>query len=411
MLNNFLIVLLIGITLRLIISFSTFHPDIQAFNFGGWLVSSGYLLTLYDFSLSLPDTSPLSNIAVLNYPPAVYYFHGFFSFLYKILGLSLANNFLVVNSNTFGDLLFNIHLLVIKIPYIVVDILAAFCLTKLFNAAKEKFLVFSMWLFNPINLHATYMMGQFDIIPTFFVILSLLLIKQKRVLASSISLGVGTAFKIYPIFLLIPLVLSQNNFKDKLKLAALGILPYFVSILPYLNSAGFRSTALIADQTLKSFYSKIDISGGASIFLFPLAMIIFYLYIYFKRVEISFIWRYFFVTLLIFFIFTHFHPQWLLWLSPFLVIELIVSKFKRSLLTALIICSFLFSLFFFDPSLTIKIFAPIWPQLDTFFSLWEILGLSIDLYFFRSILHTVLVASALYFMIIYFPKARDEKNN
>jgi len=399
--KRFLIIFLIGIIVKIFLSFSTFHPDILAFQLGGSLISSGKIFDLYEHSLP--------SIAILNYPPAIYWYHGIFNFLFStILGSSIINNYLAVDEVVLGDFYFNIHLLLLKIPYLVFDVLAGWFLIKLFTSTKEKLVVFMLWNFNPINLYSTYMMGQFDIIPVFFTTLFLYFLYQRKWSLSALSLGAGMAFKIYPLFLLIPLMLSKSQHLDRLKLFGLGTGVYILTILPYIFSSGFRSTALLANQTLKSLYASIAISGGASILLFPIFLFFFYLYLFYHKQDVKNLWNICLVTLLIFFVFTHHHPQWILWLSPFLIIDLIKSQFKNLVLVILVIVSFIGSLFFFDPSLTVNIFSPLIPSLYNLPSLWEIYKIQMDFHLGRSLMQSILIASALYYFYLYFPRKTDE---
>lgn len=366
------IIITVGIILRVFLSVTTFHSDIEAFNLGGRLIASGKTLDLYDYS---------SDAAILNYPPPIYWFHGLFKFLFSnIFGINQPTN------------------LLLKLPYLIFDLLIAFILMRLVDP-KKALLVFLFWMFNPVNLYATYMMGQFDIIPTFFSLLSVYFINRNKLYWAALALGTGTAFKLYPIFLLIPLIVLGRNFLDKFKLIILAILPYLLSIAPYITSASFRSTALFANQSSKSLYAAIPVSGGESILLFPLSLVFFYLVIWSKKVEKIYFWRLYLIPLLLFFIFTHFHPQWLIWITPFLIVDLLSSGIKSLLPVLLIFVSWVGLLFFFDTSLTVGIFAPLFPTLSNTPSIWTLLNLSVDYNFSRSILQTVFAAASFY--IIY----------
>ncbi|MDP3758489.1 MAG: hypothetical protein Q8Q86_02120, partial [Candidatus Daviesbacteria bacterium] len=76
--KTFWIIIIIGVAVRIFLSLTTFHPDMQVFKLAGKLVASGNILNLYDFT---------SNSAVFNYPPAIYLFHGLFTFLFSTLGI------------------------------------------------------------------------------------------------------------------------------------------------------------------------------------------------------------------------------------------------------------------------------------------------------------------------------------
>ena len=354
-------VLIAAIILRLFLSFFTSHPDLEALAAGGKIVSQGNILNLYDQS---------SDALVLNYPPLIYWFFGFFNlFLGGLLAL-------------------------LKLPYLFFDLMIGFLLMRMVEPKKGVF-IFGIWMFNPVNLYSTYMMGQFDIIPTFFSILSIYFAFKNKLNYAALALGMGIAFKLYPVFLIIPLVLLGSSIKDKLKILLLTALPYILSILPYVSSESFRSTALLANQSSKSLYASIPVSGGEAILLFPAFLIFFYLLIL-RQANKASLWKFYLIPLLLFFTLTHYHPQWLIWMTPFLILDLVVSGFKNIVPVVLIFGSWFGSLFFFDPSLTLGMFAPLNPSLKTIPDIWTLLNINMDFNFSRSMLQTILAGSSIY---------------
>jgi hypothetical protein len=127
-----------------------------------------------------------------------------------------------------------------------------------------------------------------------------------------------------------------------------------------------------------------------------------YFYFWFHDRTSERVWHRWFVILLSFFIFTHFHPQWLTWLAPFLVIEVVSFKFKTILPHVFLALSYLGMIFLFDPSLTVKIFAPLVPYLATLPGTWEGLGIHIDEVYVRSILQTVFASACVFYIYLYF---------
>lgn len=363
------LILILGLAIRIFLSYATLHPDLAAINEGGKIVSEGKIFTLYNFS---------SDAVVFNYPPLIYLFFGVF------------------------NLIFGSTLWLFKLPYLIFDLLVGFLLYKLVEP-KKSLLIFSLWIFNPVNLYTSYMMGQFDIIPTFFSIFSIYLVSKDKLFWAALALGGGIAFKLYPVFLVIPLILLGRNIWVKLKLALLIFLPYIISILPYLSSAKFRSIALFANQSSKSLYANIPVSGGESILLFPAFLILFYLLIL-KQINKSSLWKFYLISLLLFFIFTHYHPQWLIWITPFIILDLVIEKFKNIIPVVMILGSWFASLFFFDSSLTIGLFTPLFPILKNSPSIWNLIHINPDYNFSRSILQTILAATSFYMIIKLYKK-------
>ncbi|MDO8486510.1 MAG: hypothetical protein Q7S77_02340, partial [Candidatus Staskawiczbacteria bacterium] len=352
----FWVILIAGVILRLVLASITYHSDIQAFDFTGSVLSSGHILNLYDYLPSLSQGNEILKhypASVFNYPPLVYFL---FFILNGVGNIGKDSNFyqlfLFNVPQVLGTFQLNLHLMLLKIPYLLFDIPIAFMLMKMFEQ-KWKLLVFTLWMFNPVDLYATYMMGQFDIVPTFFVVLALYLImknsmKEKYLWWAVVLLGIGACFKIYPILLLPVVAFLFTSYKKRIGALILGIIPYLLMISLYLPSQGFRTYALVAGQTLKSLYAQIPISGGESIILFLAFLGFFYLVFWEIKGTVQNLWQRFFIILLLFFTFTHYHPQWFLWLTPFLIFALIKSNFRDTLAVIVSLISLTGLIFFFE---------------------------------------------------------------
>lgn len=404
--NKFWIMLILAIVLRLFLAFSTYHPDLQALNFAGKIIASGNVLNLYDYPSSLEEGDPLKDSQKFTYPPLIYLFWGGYHVLINFIFNSSDIDQLNLNTAAnFGNLVFNVYLLILKIPYLIFDLGVGLILYKMLKSQKEKILALGLWLFNPINLYATYLMAQHDIMPTLFIVLSAYLISVSKWHKAALCIGLGIALKLFPIFLALPILIVASTHLIRLNMVFLMVTPYILSILPYLHSVNFRVYSLFASQSAKSLYAQIPVSGGQSILLFPGVLLLFYLILLeLKNISKEFIWKYYLIILLLFYIFTHFHPQWLIWVTPFLILELINNGFKNWLAQLLILGSWTFSLFFFDPSLTIGLFSPLLPYLKDLPSIWVMMGISIDYNFSRSILQTIFACSAIFLIIRNFPK-------
>lgn len=420
--SKFILIILIGFFIRLFLAGISFHPDIVHFDLAGQIIRKGNILNFYDYTFKLDNDDQLLKSyprELFNYPPAVYFSLGsILAILSSISNIQFHNNFIFNTPLTMGDPRLILHLILLKIPYLVFDFAIAYFLCSLFTNNKDKMTALVLWIFNPVNLYVTYMIGQFDIIPTFFVIAALFLVSKesyhtvkdlsdRKVLLSSLLLGVGASFKIFPLLFLIPLATLLPGWKKKMTVLVMGISVYLITILPFLRSADFRRTALIANQTLKSFFAQIPISGGESIILYPLLILFFYLILIYKPLGKKPIWQRFFIIILLFFIFTHYHPQWFLWLVPFFIIELIITNFRHLFVIILILISFIGLVSFFEPSLSLGLFSPINPALLNVEPIWKQLGFRIDYNFARSLLQTIFVGCALYFIYQYFPKREE----
>lgn len=401
-----------AVLLRIFLASSTFHPDIRAFNLAGDLISQGNVLNLYDYLASCTTDNPLVKTFgadLFIYPPLIYLLHGVFNTIISfIFGKEILNGFVIDQASFFGNWLFNLHLLLLKAPYFFFDLPVVFAIVSFFDKKRDQIWVALLWLFNPVILYSAYMMGQFDVIPAVLTVWSLFCIKRKKLYFAALLLGVAAAFKLYPLFLVVPFIIIGKNWKERFALGFLSVFPYLFSIAAFLPSAGFRASALVAGLTQKTLYAQIPISGGESLLLFPLLLLVMYFYFWFYDRSVERVWQRWFVVLLSFFIFTHFHPQWLSWLAPFLVIEVVSFRFKTVLPHVFLALSFIGMIFLFDPSLTIKIFAPLFPALYSLPGTWQELGVRIDEVYIRSILATIFASACVFYIYLYFAKKLPE---
>lgn len=408
------IILTIGIILRIFLASTTYHSDTAPFDFAGKVIGSGNVINFYDYLWDLPEDHPYLKIYprnLFNYPPLPYFFLGSFSLVITwVIDPVVHENFILDFESTLGNAQLNLLLLLLKLPYFIFDIAIAYLLMSLFKEKKEKLWIFALWIFNPVNLYATYMIGQFDIIPTFLTVLAIYLTtktKYQNLLVSAVLLGIGAGFKIFPLLLIVPLALVKQNFWERVRLILVSGITYILFAYPFIWSEGFRMTAALANQTTKSFYANIPVSGGESIILFLAVVIFMYFIFYFAKATLEDVWKNFFLMLLVFFVFTHFHPQWLLWMMPFYMVDLVVSKFKHWPLFLVVMFSFVALVTFFDPGLTVWLFAPINPGLYGNVGIWQQLGLNVDINQARSVFHTIFVGTSLYYIYHYFPKKND----
>lgn len=403
------IILTIGIVLRIVLSMTTYHSDVIPFDFAGKVISSGNITNFYDYLWSLPEDDRILTVYprnLFNYPPLPYFFLGGFSLLTTwIVDSNVHDNFVLNFKETLGNPQLNLLLLLLKLPYFIFDIALAYLLMSFFKEEKEKKLAFALWIFNPITLYATYMIGQFDIIPVFLSIAALyMVVKKNNFTFAAILLGIGAGFKIFPLLFMVPLALTKTNFWERVKLLSISVVAYLLSAYPFILSKGFRMTAALANQTTKSFYAQIPISGGESVILFLVAVLFAYIVFYYRKTQVEELWKRFFVMILVFFVFTHFHPQWFLWTMPFFVIDLVKTKLKHWPLFLGLLITFVGMVTFFDSGLSLGLFAPINSNLYNLPDFWKVIGVNLDVNASRSLLHSIFVGISAYYIYYYFPK-------
>jgi hypothetical protein len=397
--------LIIGLLLRFFLMFVGFHDDLRAIVFGGFLaVKQGQLFSFYDYLSNLGRSNQFVQKFgpyLFIYPPLAYLIPGMFLLILSpLINFDFLFSYLLNPRNYLGTLQLMKHLFLFKLPYLVFDLGLAYFLSQLF-AKKDKNKVLTLWLFNPITLYASFAMGQLDIFPLFFVVLALYFaLKKKNNQLSLAVLGIGGAFKLFPL-LLIPvfsLVLSKDLL-TRLKFVFIGLGTYGLTVLPYLlTSPGYRTGALLANQTNKMFYMQLPVTSAEGLPLFSLIYILILLLAFYQKnifanKELG-LWTAGLSVLGLFYSLTHYHPQWFLWFTPFLIYFLVKYKSKLVLPISLILISFMVHLIFFDASLHIGLLSGGFSQLENSKSLTRLLNFPAK--FWRNNFRAVSTASIIY---------------
>lgn len=305
---------------RLLIMPFFYHPDIKSQHYHFQFFSKG-VFNIYNYidknkqDLGYKDT--------FNYLPLTYYTFGLTQGISKpLLGDSFYYwiNDWGENRNDHVDMYY--YMFVLKLPYLFLDFSIAFLLFKLYKNKK----IFLFWLFNPISIYLIYILGNFDVFPAFLTLLSFYYIRKDNFFYSYLSIAVAIALKVYPL-IFFPFIFFYNKkaFFRNIKYSLLASLPIGLSILPFLFQSLFLSSFLGSGLTQKILEFKL-----LNISLFPfLYLLVFLSYFYSKS-------KYRFEVALtqIFFIFiglVAFHPQWIMWFFPFLVVIFARASLKGKL--------------------------------------------------------------------------------
>jgi Gpi18-like mannosyltransferase len=246
-------------------------------------------------------------------------------------------------------------------PYLVFDIALSILFFYLINDEKKALLAFKLWIANPISIYICYVMGQFDIIPAFFLMLALYFFKKRRELSCIVSIGISAAFKLFGLLFLPPMAIIYSKehagLKSKAKhlsiMLIIGALPLVVSQIATLLTPTYYESANLAwpvVSEVNGFYGKtfyIMGQGGnvlnTSLFYLLnystslktvsfdtiyLVILIYGLFLlgvtYFANWSLGKVWKSFLVFLLAYYAFSLFHPQWFLLGLPLLI--LLVSE-------------------------------------------------------------------------------------
>lgn len=404
--------LVLAIILRIVISGISYHPDLSGQLLSGYFFGYKNVFNIYDYLATLPQTHPLvKNFGVSDifiYPPLTYFTIGTFL---KIFSFIVPEKFFIdlmngVSIYSLPNL--SLNLILFKLPYLFIDISIAFALASLFEKPKAKATAFLLWLFNPFSFYTTFSMGVFDVIPVLFTVLSLRAAKKNQFTLGAIYLSLGAAYKQYPIFLLPFIFFAAEGFWGKVKVVLGGLIPYLVTVAPYLSSSAFKYMVFGA-KSQKEFFMQWMVSGAEGIYPYLLGVVILYLHAFRNKHLHQNIWRYYLSIFLILFSVTHYHPQWFLWVAPMFVIELVSTNWRNLLLDLCLFCCYFFIVFTFDNSLSVGLYAVANPSLAQFPGVEKIIASKTDIFALKSYVRTLFAGVSL-FLIYDLINSKRQKN-
>lgn len=218
---------------------------------------------------------------------------------------------------------------------LVVDTLVLFILVSM-NVARAHRIIVLYWL-SPIVLYVCYWHGQLDIIPVFFLLLSMLFLKERRPGWSGALVAAAAAAKlsmlIAPPIMLLYLASARRRFPQiPLYLTAFAGV-FLLSELPVLLSGSARTMVLGTPEMEKVYDFALTVTAGVKIYVVPIA----YLLVLFgawllRRISFDLLIALTGVSFLIIVLLTPASPGWYLWTVPFLVVTLAPSRRRTAML-------------------------------------------------------------------------------
>lgn len=369
------IVLLATILYFLLAPF-TYHPDTKL-TLRYPAIENNHIWDIYGYlnshKLDIPD---------FHYPPAHYWWLKIHYPISKIVGGNGLDEWLKSGSAqaSFDNNIFR-YCLAVKLPLLILGLATGFLIYKIIkkygydeNKARLGALI---WYFNPITIYSLVMMGQNDVVAIFMFLLGMYFYDKSPIAIGFWALAAGV--KNYPLIWAVVFLLIFE--KKILKLVTkLGILVagYGLILLPWIGKDYFREAVLNSGLSQRMFIASIPIGFEKYILLVPLLLVIIALKAWHKRTKNKLLVASLIIVecCLVIFGFSHFNPQWMLWLMPFVSIYWAIKGIKSSdLILALLVFVLWFGLTlgFDDKFLTWGLITPISPDLINFPSLVEFL--------------------------------------
>ena len=384
-------ILLLAIVLRLLVAAFIFHPDIKTYSYQASFLKKG-VFNIYTYLIENKKTLPLKDNFV--YFPLTYLtLGGYQAVLSPVFGVGFDSWLTNAGVNSFVRYpqIFK-YLILLKLPYLILDIAIAFLLMRFFENKEEKKKAFIFWLFNPFTIVLIYVFSNIDIFPVILTILAFLMLKKQKLFSASLLLGLASGFKLYPLLFIPFLFLAGRNLKEKLMLSLTPLITFGLIVLPFISPAFFQS-ALVSGLTTGIFTSDFA--------TLALSLLFFYAVMIDKKINL---FNYWITLFLIIFSFALFHIQWLLWVAPFLVILSVKKPGLSRLIFVLGILAFAIPLLYQDRSMSIslfRIYSTWFDMLPTPFTFIQKIYDPINL---QTVIHSVLAAGSMIMIYKVFKK-------
>ena len=219
-----------------------------------------------------------------------------------------------------------------KILYLIFDVVCMFLVLRLSfdHEPENKLQVFKFWMFNPFVIFILYVFARHDIMGILATLVALLLAKKNRKYWAIIVLAFGIALRFFPIMIL-PLFIFYlaRTKKDYIILSVIGISGLAaVELFSYFYFGRSVIFSLLNAQHFDYILSsKLELVIHDRIFIFVAVYIIIILsFLHIKRKSFDILLNYGAIIYLAYVSLCYFHPQYMLWTVPFLIIIFVRRK-------------------------------------------------------------------------------------
>lgn len=261
-------IVLVGILLRIILIPYFTTP----FDFTFWLHSANDVLSgLTFYERGLFTYPPVWGFFFIPFVVLLSLITGTGSFSTWVPVLQEAVDTLNVGAATITSPTFNIA---IKAPLLILDILMMLTIYKVVkerNGIRAANASAALWFLNPLVIYESSIHGMFDVIPTYFLLLSILFVMAERPLLSGISWGLGVLSKLFPVYIgpLLLAIIYYKGERNKVRQFSLffagAALSSAITILPLLLTGDFDTMF----QTIFKRMEGVSSFGGIT----PLVLI------------------------------------------------------------------------------------------------------------------------------------------
>lgn len=204
-----------------------------------------------------------------------------------------------------------------------------------FDVSTAKWTAF-IFISSPIAMFSQFVFGQYDSIGLFFTVLALYMFIKKKYYSFSVCCSIAITFKLFALFFFVPLLLLfEKRVLHIIKHGIISVSGYIICALPFIRSEGYaKATAFSGSIVPRLFNTGIQTTMG-TISLFTVAMILISIAAYTVKVKsdeeyCSYSVYIAFAVFASMFSFILWHPQWVIYMTPFLSLAMLINKKSNS---------------------------------------------------------------------------------
>ncbi len=224
---------------------------------------------------------------------------------------------------------------------------------------KQSQLTAAIFATNPIAVFAVFIFGQYDVIGLLIALTGFYFYLQKKMVTCAGLFSLAISCKFFPLVIFIPLLLlSEKKPSQLLKYIGIAAALPLLQIAIYWHNEAFRSYTLFGGVAAGRLGSLSELWLSAQLHI-PYLIIVYFilcLYAYIKEPDSEIEFKKISVFLCavaygVFFSTVVWHPQWLIYITPFFALSSIylMQKEKFYLIELLGVCAYFFLVVVFFP--------------------------------------------------------------
>ena len=300
---------------------SFFHGDILGVGWDSLNYLFGSPLEFYENCKKIRGGG--QNMLGTPYPPSIYVIFAIWLYPFKIFGL-------LINPDYFPPYL------VYWLKTLTTFVYAAsgfvfYKITQIYSSNKDwgKYAT-AIWLTTPLAVFSQFIFSQYDIFYVFLTLAGFLMFLRGNILTAALFFGVAITFKYFPVFAFIPLLLLFEKKIPKVVFSfSIFLIPTLLVQYLYGHSPAFIEGVKNHGAIDRVFAASIDLGGWKIYYLFAIFTIlcgVAYLSdISKERLPRTAAYIFLMATTLPF-LFIIWHPQWLMFSAPAIVLTTMIDK-------------------------------------------------------------------------------------